>query len=111
MRIAVIGAGVLGASTAFHLAVTGAKTVLVDQAHDGRATAAGAGIVCPWASTATDYGWRRIAEAGVRYYPVLLRLLTEHGQGEVGYRRVGALAVSADRGALNQIEQVLHARR
>ena len=54
MRVIVIGAGVLGASAAFHAALAGAQVVLVDQAHDGRATAAGAGIVCPWLSGSTD---------------------------------------------------------
>ncbi len=110
MRVVVIGAGVLGASTAFHLARAGAEIVLVDQAHDGRATAAGAGIVCPWASTAGDPGWRRIAEAGARYYPALLHLLAEDGRGDVGYRQVGALLVSADRGELDQIEREVHRR-
>ena len=46
MRIAIIGGGVLGASTALHLARVGADMMLVDAAHEGRATAAGAGIVC-----------------------------------------------------------------
>ena len=40
MRVAVVGAGVLGASAAFHLASTGAEVVLVDRGHEGRATAA-----------------------------------------------------------------------
>jgi glycine/D-amino acid oxidase-like deaminating enzyme len=31
MRVAIIGAGVLGASTAFHLALAGAEVVLVGQ--------------------------------------------------------------------------------
>ena len=110
MRVVVIGAGVLGASTAFHLALAGAEAVLVDQAHDGRATSAGAGIVCPWASTAGDPGWRRIAEAAARYYPALLHRLAEDGQGDVGYRQVSALLVSADRGELDQIERALHGR-
>ena len=44
MRIVVVGAGILGASTAYHLARDGADVAIVDQAHDGQATAAGAGI-------------------------------------------------------------------
>ena len=110
MRVAVIGAGVLGASTAFHLARAGAEVTLADQAHAGRATAAGAGIVCPWASAAGDPAWQRIAEAGARYYPALVRLLAEHGDGEVGYRQVGALVVSADRSELDRVARSLHAR-
>jgi D-amino-acid dehydrogenase len=110
MRVVVIGAGVLGASTAFHLAMTGAEVVLVDQAHNGRATAAGAGIVCPWASDRDDEDWYRIACAGARYYPTLLAFLAEHGEVEIGYRRVGALAVAAGQTELDVIEQILYAR-
>ena len=112
IRVVVVGAGVLGASTAFHLAVAGgAKVVLIDQAHAGRATAAGAGIVCPWASAAEDADWHRIAQAGARYYPTLVQLLAECGESELGYRRVGALCVTAEQRELNYIEQVLRTRR
>ncbi len=50
MHIVVVGAGILGASTAYHAARLGAEVTVVDQAHEGRATAAGAGIICPWVS-------------------------------------------------------------
>ncbi len=96
MRVAVVGAGVLGASTAFHLALAGAEVVIVDQAHPGQATSAGAGIICPWASEGVDDDWHKIARAGARCYPALIALLADHGESEVGYRRVGALAVSSD---------------
>lgn len=110
MRVIVIGAGVLGASTAFHLALAGAEVALVDQAHDGRATAAGAGIVCPWLSEAGDRDWHRIAEAGARYYPALVRLLAGSGEREIGYRQVGALSVAADPAELDRVERLVRAR-
>src|SRR4051795_6943415 len=105
MRVAIIGAGVLGASTAFHLALAGAEVVVVDQAHPGQATAAGAGIVSPWSSGRVDPDWRRIAEAGARYYPALIQRLAEEGEAETGYRQVGALSVAADAGELDLIER------
>ncbi len=43
MRTMVIGAGVLGASAAYHLARAGAQVTVIDACLDGRATAAGAG--------------------------------------------------------------------
>jgi D-amino-acid dehydrogenase len=46
---AVIGGGVVGASTAWHLVRAGVQTLLVDRQDVGRATDAGAGIL----STAT----------------------------------------------------------
>ena len=111
MRVAVIGAGVLGASTAFHVALAGAEVAVVDQAHAGRATVAGAGIVSPWSSGRVDPDWRRIAEAGARYYPALIHRLAEEGEAETGYRRVGALSVAADGGELDRIERAVRARR
>ena len=41
MRTVIIGAGVLGASTAFHLSRNGHKLVVIDGALEGRATAVG----------------------------------------------------------------------
>lgn len=110
MRVAIIGAGILGASTAFHLAEAGAEVVVADQAHPGRATAAGAGIVSPWSSGRVDAGWRRIAEAGARYYPRLIARLAALGETETGYRRVGALSVAADPAALDAIEASIRIR-
>jgi D-amino-acid dehydrogenase len=111
VRVAVIGAGVLGASAAFHLALAGAEVVVADQGHAGQATAAGAGIVSPWSSGRADPDWRRIADAGARYYPELMKMLAECGEAETGYRRVGALSVAADGRELDRIEQAVRARR
>ena len=66
MRIVVVGAGILGASTAYHLARDGADVSIVDQAHDGQATAAGAGIICPWASCVDDPAFYELYSAHAR---------------------------------------------
>jgi D-amino-acid dehydrogenase len=116
MRIIVVGAGILGASTAYHLAREGADVTVVDQSHDGRATAAGAGILCPWPSRVDDAEFYGLYAAGARYYAELIPALAEHGetddgQGEVGYRRSGALVVSADPAELVAVEDLLRKRR
>lgn len=108
MRIVVVGAGVLGASVAFHAARHGADVVVVDQAHEGRATAAGAGIVCPWASGVDDPAFYRLYAGGARYYQTLIPTLAEYG--DAGYRRSGALCVSSDTAELDFLEQVLRRR-
>lgn len=91
MRVVVVGSGVVGAAAGYELARTGVETVLVDAALEGRATSAGAGIICPWSSRMRDPDWYRMAEAGAAHYPGLLDALAADGEHEVGYRRVGSL--------------------
>jgi D-amino-acid dehydrogenase len=108
MRIAVVGAGILGASVAYHLAAAGAKVVLVDDAAQGRATAAGAGIICPWPSLMEDPVYR-LASAGARYYPELISRLAESGQADISYRKIGALTAPGD-AELDQVERRMRDR-
>jgi D-amino-acid dehydrogenase len=96
MHIVIIGAGVLGASAAFHLVRTGARVTVIDAHLDGRATAAGAGIICPWVSGVEDPVFSRLYEAGGEYYPDLIAALAAAGQTDLGFRRAGAMLVSGD---------------
>jgi D-amino-acid dehydrogenase len=111
MHVVIIGAGVLGASTAYHLARNGVRVTMVDQAHEGRATAAGAGIICPWVSGVEDAAFYRLYAEGARYYGELIPALAEIGQAEIGFRRVGALVVSSDVAELSAFHDMLHRRR
>lgn len=110
-KIIVIGSGIVGSSTAYHLAKTGAQVVIVDKLHEGQATTAGAGIVCPWISNVEDQDWYSLAREGACYYPSLIEQLEKDGEKELGYRMVGALAVSTDEEELNQIENKVRERR
>lgn len=96
VRVIVIGTGVLGASAAFHLARSGAEVIAIDAQRDGRATAAGAGIICPWVSGIEDEAFYRLYAGGGEYYAWLTEALAENGETELGYRRSGALLVSDD---------------
>jgi D-amino-acid dehydrogenase len=108
MRVIVVGAGIVGASCAYTARSLGAEVVLADAALPGRATAAGAGIVCPWWSDqAGDPVWYQFACAAARYYPELVAGLTA---ADVGYRQVGALILcSADE--QEHVRQQFAARR
>lgn len=108
MRIVVVGAGILGASVAYHAARAGARVAVIDHGHAGRATAAGAGIVCPWASGQDDPDFYRILAAGGAYYPELVAGL---GGADTGYARVGALCVARDAVELDGIEGRVQGRR
>lgn len=97
MRVVVIGAGMFGASTAYHLARAGVDVEIIDEAHQGKATMAGAGIVCPWATKADQPEWYRLYAAGARFYTGLVEGLKALGETDLGYGRVGALVVAEDR--------------
>jgi D-amino-acid dehydrogenase len=102
MRVIVVGGGILGASAAYHLARAGAEVVLADAAHEGRATAAGAGIVCPWAND--DGGlWYSFYGEGAKFYPRVIAALAEDGETDTGYARVGGLVVDADASLLDDL--------
>lgn len=111
MHIVVVGAGILGASAAFHAARAGARVTVVDAAHEGRATAAGAGIICPWVSGGEDSAFYDLyCEAG-SYYAELVASLAEIGETDLGYRRAGALIVSDDTNELTAFERLLAERQ
>jgi D-amino-acid dehydrogenase len=81
MRVIVVGSGIVGASCAYTASRLGAEVVLADAALPGQATAAGAGIVCPWASDlAGDLAWYALACASARHYPRLVAELAELGE-------------------------------
>src|SRR5690242_9517344 len=111
MHIVVVGAGILGASTGFHLARAGADVTIVDQAHEGRATAAGAGIICPWVSAAEDAAFYRLYVESARYYAELVPMLADQGETDLGFRRVGAVVVSRNADELAALARVLAGRR
>lgn len=90
----VIGGGVVGASTAYHLASAGTETVLLDRSDPGRATAAGAGVVSPESSRHADPDWYDLAVPAAAYYPRLVEELERYGP--TGYARTGTLVVAVD---------------
>ena len=110
MHVVVVGAGILGASTAYHLAGLGAQVTLVDQAHTGRATAAGAGIVCPWASGTDDPVFYRLYVEAARYYASLIPELADLGEADIGFRKVGGLVVADDAAELRGFVEMLRRR-
>lgn len=96
MRLVVVGAGITGASCAYVAAGLGADVILADAGLPGQATAAGAGIICPWSADERDGVWYEYGCAAARSYPGLIAELTEAGYGDVSYRRTGALMLARD---------------
>ena len=110
MKIIVIGAGVFGASVAYHLARTGAEIVVLDRADPGRASAAGAGIICPWLRE-TDPAYYHLARLAASYYRDLLIHLGSDGEGDISYRQVGSIVIPQDAALLDGVEARLRRRR
>jgi len=110
MRLVVAGAGIVGSACAYVAAGLGAQVTLIDAARPGQATAAGAGIICPWTAGLDDPAGYAFACAAARAYPALVAELAGLGEADVSYRQVGALVVADDDDQLEQARAALEAR-
>lgn len=93
--VAVVGAGLVGLCLAYELACLGLTVTVVDAAHPGRATDAGAGILSPATSHDTDAElWPFLHQCG-EHYPQMLRRLEEDGAdvSGSGYGACGLLSL------------------
>jgi D-amino-acid dehydrogenase len=102
----VVGGGIVGLSSAYHLTLGGARTMLVDRKHAGRATDAGAGILSARPDVAAEDPSERFAAHAIRYYPVLIEHLAAEGAGDTGYAVCGSLTVAVSDDELAAFEQV-----
>ncbi|ASR34799.1 oxidoreductase [Prauserella marina] len=110
MRIVVIGSGIAGAATAYQLARRGAEVVVVEAGREGAATAAGAGIVCPWTSRKLGEAELEFAARAAAYYRLLVEQLTEDGEEDTSFEIVGGMVVSADEAELAETSLRVSAR-
>ncbi|MFX3675243.1 MAG: NAD(P)/FAD-dependent oxidoreductase [Paenisporosarcina sp.] len=109
-KVIVVGAGILGASTAYQLAKMGAKVLIIDRKDKGQATDAATGIICPWLSQ-RNQAWYQLAKAGERFYPGLIEELNSEGETETGYARVGVLSVHKDIEEARNMEEFAQTRK
>ena len=110
MRLVVAGSGIVGSACAYVAAGLGAQVTLIDAGRPGQATAAGAGIICPWTAGLDDPAGYAFACAAARAYPALVAELAGLGEADVSYRQVGALVVAGDDDQLEQARAALAAR-
>ncbi|BAQ10742.1 uncharacterized oxidoreductase yurr [Bacillus sp. OxB-1] len=110
-RFIVVGGGILGASTAYHLARAGEDVLLVDRQDAGQGTDAAAGIICPWLSQRRNKAWYALAKNGAAYYASLIARLEEDGETDTGYKRVGAVSLHTDEAKLAKMEERARLRR
>jgi D-amino-acid dehydrogenase len=86
----VIGGGIVGTATAYELGRSGARTLLVDRADAGWATAAGAGILSPETAKRDDPAWIELVLAAGRHYEMLIPQL----DADNGWARCGILQLA-----------------
>ena len=96
LEVAVIGGGIVGASTAYHLVRRGARVTVVDRSDAGQATLAGAGILPPLDHFGGSEAILPLLRAARAHYPELVRALWDEGQKDTGYAVVGSLQVALD---------------
>jgi D-amino-acid dehydrogenase len=109
-RVVVVGAGIVGATTAWQLARRGVRVDLVEAGETGAATSAGAGIVQPWRPAATG-PWAAYSDlAGAGYPRLAAELATDAGR-DPSYATVGGLTVSRDVAGLETMAAELEAAR
>ena len=96
MDVAVLGGGIVGASTAYELAVAGAHVALIDASFPGRASDAGAGIVSPETFADADEEWVAFGQLAAAHLRSLVGRLAEDGietDNEV-FAQCGSLVVA-----------------
>lgn len=105
--VIVIGGGIVGASAAYRLAHQGISVTVIDQAAQGQATAAGAGIISPGTSTRPLPAFYPLAFRSVAYYEELLAQLAEDGETHTGYETVGLLHIATSEEEAAQLPSLI----
>ncbi|MCA9766254.1 MAG: FAD-binding oxidoreductase [Carnobacterium sp.] len=108
--IAIIGAGIVGATTAFYLSTAGYDVTIYDEG-TGQATSAAAGIICPWLSQRRNKKWYQLAATGAAFYPTLLRDLKEDSTHSDIYRQVGTIVFKKSPELVSKLEKIALKRR
>lgn len=111
MRVAVIGAGAVGASAAYYLSRAKDVELTVFDEGLGQATKAAAGIISPWFSKRRNKAWYRLARLGADFYPQLLSDLEEDGISSNFYQRTGVFVLKKDEEKLEELYQLALTRR
>lgn len=91
MNVLIIGNGIAGVSTAYHLSELGIEVTVVGDQRAGTATFAAAGIIAPWISQRRNKRWKKLVYEGAAYYPVITQALKEQGIENTGYEQNGLL--------------------
>ena len=110
-KVAIVGAGIVGATAAYYLSKeTDIEVTVFDHGH-GQATKAAAGIISPWFSKRRNKAWYKMARLGADFYVDLLADLEKTGQKVDFYQRSGVFLLKKDDSKLEELYQLALQRR
>lgn len=104
-KVAIIGAGIVGATVAYYLSKESDLEVTVFDHGQGQATKAAAGIISPWFSKRRNKAWYKMARLGADFYVDLLADLEKSGQEIDFYQRSGVFLLKKDETKLEELYQ------
>ena len=110
-KVAIIGAGIVGATAAYYLSQESDLEVTVFDHGQGQATKAAAGIISPWFSKRRNKAWYKMARLGADFYVDLLADLEKSGQEIDFYQRSGVFLLKKDEKKLEELYQLALQRR
>ena len=110
-KIAIVGAGIVGATAAYYLSKESDIEVTVFDHGYGQATKAAAGIISPWFSKRRNKAWYKMARLGADFYVDLLTDLEKSGQKVDFYQRTGVFLLKKDDSKLEELYQLALQRR
>ncbi|WP_084343015.1 NAD(P)/FAD-dependent oxidoreductase [Streptococcus pneumoniae] len=110
-KVAIIGAGIVGATAAYYLSRESDLEVTVFDYEQGQATKAAAGIISPWFSKRRNKAWYKMARLGADFYVDLLADLEKSGQKIDFYQRSGVFLLKKDESKLEELYQLALQRR
>lgn len=110
-KIAIIGAGVVGATAAYYLSKEEGIELTVFDEGLGQATKAAAGIICPWFSKRRHKAWYRLARMGADFYTRLLADLEADGMETAFYQQSGLILLKKDEAKLQELLAIGQQRR
>ena len=110
-KVAIVGAGIVGATAAYYLSKEADIEVTVFDFGHGQATKAAAGIISPWFSKRRNKAWYKMARLGADFYIDLLNDLQESGQEVDFYQRSGVFLLKKDESKLEELYKLALQRK
>lgn len=111
MKIAVVGAGIVGATAAYYLSKEKDFQLTVFDHGQGQATKAAAGIISPWFSKRRNKAWYKMARLGADFYQELIADLQTDGWDSSFYKQTGVYLLKRDPSKLAELKDLASKRR